>query len=154
MSQIFVIEETAETWQEALRQTAQKLLEMNCVKPDFYASCAAREESFPTGLTASCPIAIPHTSKEYVLQQAVCVLRLEHPVKFRSMENVDLQVDVRYVMNLALQDDQEHIRIVSQIIRNLKDKHFIEAMDALDAESLSQFLNVKFLKEGNEKEWE
>ena len=89
-----------------------------------------------------------------MLQQAVCVLRLEHPVKFRSMENVDLQVDVRYVMNLALQDDQEHIRIVSQIIRNLKDKHFIEAMDVLDSESLSQFLNVKFLKEGNEKEWE
>lgn len=46
MSQIFVIEGTAETWQEALRQTAQKLLEMKCVKPDFYASCAAREESF------------------------------------------------------------------------------------------------------------
>lgn len=154
MSQIFVIEGAAETWQEALQQTARKLLEMNCVKPDFYASCAAREESFPTGLTASCPIAIPHTSKEYVLQQAVCVLRLKQPVKFRSMENMDMQVDVRYVMNLALQDDQEHIRIVSQIIRNLKDKHFIEAMDALDSESLSEFLNVKFLKEGNEKEWE
>ncbi len=146
MSQLFMIEGAAETWQEALKLTADKLLEEGCVCDDFYESCVSRELSYPTGLTVSCPVAIPHTTKDYVLKQAVCVLRLKKPVRFRSMENVNQEIPVRYVLNLALLDDQEHIRVISRIIKNLKDKHFLETMDLLSQMQLAQFLEMKFLQ--------
>lgn len=153
MSQLFVMEGAAGTWQEALKLTADMLLEKGCVRDDFYDSCVLRELSYPTGLTASCPIAIPHTTKDFVLQQAVCVLRLKQPVRFRSMENIDQEIPVRYVLNLALLDDQEHILVISRIIKNLKNRHFLEAMDALPEERLGQFLETKFLQdEGDEQE--
>lgn len=151
MSQLFMIEGAAGTWQEALKLTADKLLEKGCVRDDFYESCVSRELSYPTGLTESCPVAMPHTTKDYVLKQAVCVLRLKEPVFFRSMENVDQEIPVRYVLNLALLDDQEHVRVISRIIKNLKDQHFLESMDALPQVQLAQFLETKFLHdEGDE----
>lgn len=147
MSQLFIIEGKASTWKEALKLTSQKLLEKGCVNHDFYKSCVERELLYPTGLTETCPIAIPHTTKEYVIKQAICALRLEHPVKFRSMENVEQEIDVKYVLNLALLDDGEHIRIVSRMITCLKDKAFIEKMNTLPVEQLGQFLTEKFLNE-------
>ena len=67
------------------------------------------------------------------------------------MENVDQEIPVRYVPNLALLDDQEHVRVISRIIKNLKDQHFLESMDALPQVQLAQFLETKFLHdEGDE----
>ena len=67
------------------------------------------------------------------------------------MENVDQEIPVRYVLNLALLDDQEHVRVISRIIKNLKDQHFLESMDALPQVQLAQFLETKFLHdEGDE----
>ena len=43
MSQLFMIEGEAETWQEALKLTADKLLEKGCVRDDFYESCVSRD---------------------------------------------------------------------------------------------------------------
>lgn len=151
MSQLFMIEGEAETWQEALKLTADKLLEKGCVRDDFYESCVSRELNYPTGLTVNYPVAIPHTTKEYVLKQAVCMLRLKAPVHFRSMENINQEIPVRYVLNLALLDDQEHIRVISRIIKNLKDKNFLEKMDLLPQMQLERFLEMKFLQdEGDE----
>ena len=79
------------------------------------------------------------------------MLRLKAPVHFRSMENINQEIPVRYVLNLALLDDQEHIRVISRIIKNLKDKNFLEKMDLLPQMQLERFLEMKFLQdEGDE----
>ena len=101
MSELFVIEGEAENWQEALRLTADRLQQEGCVKDDFYECFKKREEEYPTGLTENCPVAIPHTTKDHVIKQAICALRLRHPVMFQRMDDPDEQVEVKYVLNLA-----------------------------------------------------
>lgn len=145
MSELFVIEGEAENWQEALRLTADRLQQEGCVKDDFYECCKKREEEYPTGLTENCPVAIPHTKKDHVIKQAICALRLRHPVMFQRMDDPDEQVEVKYVLNLALLDDSEHVEIIARVIRYLKDDSALKEMDAASKEDLEKLLKNKFL---------
>ena len=145
MSELFVIEGEAENWQEALRLTADRLQQEGCVKDDFYECCKKREEEYPTGLTENCPVAIPHTTKDHVIKQAICALRLRHPVMFQRMDNPDEQVEVKYVLNLALLDDSEHVEIIARVIRYLKDDSALKEMDAASLTELETLLKNKFL---------
>ncbi len=146
MNGLYVIEGHAQDWREAISQTAKELYRNGCVNDEFFEKCCEREESFPTGLTEYCPVAIPHASKEYVIRQAICVLRVDEPVKFRSMSDMDSEIDIRYVINLALLDDSEHIKIISQVITCLKDRSFLEKMDSLRGEGLKDYLIENFFK--------
>ncbi len=145
MSELFVIEGEAENWQEALRLTADRLRQEGCVKDDFYECCKKREEEYPTGLTENCPVAIPHTTKDHVIKQAICALCLRHPVMFQRMDDPDEQVEVKYVLNLALLDDSEHVEIIARVIRYLKDDSALKEMDAASKEDLEKLLKNKFL---------
>lgn len=145
MSELFVIEGEAENWQEALRLTADRLQQEGCVKDDFYECCKKREEEYPTGLTENCPVAIPHTTKGHVIKQAICALRLRHPVMFQRMDDPDEQVEVKYVLNLALLDDSEHVEIIARVIRYLKDDSALKEMDAASLTELETLLKNKFL---------
>ena len=145
MSELFVIEGETENWQEALCLTADRLQQEGCVKDDFYECCKKREEEYPTGLTENCPVAIPHTTKDHVIKQAICALRLRHPVMFQRMDDPDEQVEVKYVLNLALLDDSEHVEIIARVIRYLKDDSALKEMDAASKEDLEKLLKNKFL---------
>ncbi len=111
----------------------------------FYECCKKREEEYPTGLTENCPVAIPHTTKDHVIKQAICALRLRHPVMFQRMDDPDEQVEVKYVLNLALLDDSEHVEIIARVIRYLKDDSALKEMDAASKEDLEKLLKNKFL---------
>jgi mannitol/fructose-specific phosphotransferase system IIA component (Ntr-type) len=63
------------------------------------------------------------------------------------MANWDQDIEVRYVLNLALLDDSEHIKIVSRVIRSLKDPEFLKQMDDCDEAELKALLNDYFLTE-------
>ena len=145
MSEIYVIEGHANNWEEALTLTGKELFRQGCVVEEFYEKCIEREKEFPTGLTEFCPIAIPHASKDYVKKLAICCLKLDEPVKFRSMGDWDMDIDVRYVLNLALLDDSEHIKIVTRVIRSLKNPEFLERMDNCNLEELKTLLHDHFL---------
>ena len=145
MSELVVIEGEAENWQEALRLTADRLQQEGCVKDDFYECCKKREEEYPTGLTENCPVAIPHTTKDHVIKQAICALRLRHPVMFQRMDDPDEQVEVKYVLNLAVLDDSEHVEIIARVIRYLKDDSALKEMDAASLTELETLLKNKFL---------
>lgn len=147
MTRIFVIEGDARTWEEALQQTANVLLKNGCVADDFYESCVEREKVYPTGLTEYCPVALPHTNKEHVKIQAICALRLKKSVKFYSMEDNEKTVDVNVVLNLAFLDDSEHIKIISRIIRSLKDVDFVNKLTESTIEDFEKMIRKNFLEE-------
>lgn len=147
MTELFVIEGEAKCWEDAIRQTSDVLLEKGCVKDDFYESCVKREKVYPTGLTEYCPVALPHTSKDHVDKQAICVLRLKEPVKFHSMEDIDKQVDVSIVLNLAFLDDRQHIVIISNIITSLKENDFVSNLLNAPIDEFKQSIRNKFLRE-------
>jgi galactitol PTS system EIIA component len=147
MSKIFVVEKNVDNWEEALKCTGKTLYENNCVVEEFAEKCIERERSYPTGLIETIPVAIPHASKDYVREQAICCLRLEKPVKFHSMEDWDMEVNVRYVLNLALLDDSEHIKIITRVIRSLKDPQFLVKMDNCNPDQLKTLLEDYFLSD-------
>lgn len=143
--ELFVIESDANTKEEALQQTAKVLTENDCVKGGFYESCLEREKEYPTGLTQSCPVAIPHTSKDFVKKDAICVLKLKKSVKFASMENWEEKIDVKTVFNLAFLDDNEHLVLITKIIRGLKNESFVKSLTELSVDELKQFLKNELL---------
>ena len=144
MSELYVVEGSAETWREALKITASRLLEEGCVRDDFYESCVNREKEYPTGLTETCPVAIPHTTKDHVKKQSICALRLKTPVLFQRMDDPERSVEIRYVLNLALLDDSEHIEIIARVIRYLKDEEVLKEMDKLSLDELQELLKKEF----------
>ncbi len=144
MSELYVVEGSAETWREALKITASKLLEEGCVRDDFYESCVNREKEYPTGLTETCPVAIPHTTKDHVKKQSICALRLKEPVLFQRMDDPEQSVEIRYVLNLALLDDSEHVEIIARVIRYLKDEEALKEMDKLSLDGLQELLKKEF----------
>lgn len=144
MSELYVVEGSAETWREALKITASKLLEEGCVRDDFYESCVNREKEYPTGLTETCPVAIPHTTKDHVKKQSICALRLKEPVLFQRMDDPEQSVEIRYVLNLALLDDSEHVEIIARVIRYLKDEEAMKEMDKLSLDGLQELLKKEF----------
>lgn len=146
MTELFVIEGEAKTWKEALQHTSAVLLQNKCVADDFYDSCVERELVYPTGLTEYCPVALPHTSKDHVIHQAICAMRLKEPVKFYSMEDNTKTIDVRVVLNLAFLDDSQHIEIISRIIRALKEDDFVKNLTDSPIDEFKEMVYDKFLK--------
>ena len=64
------------------------------------------------------------------------------------MTHLDLVIlALTVLLNLALLDDSEHIKIVTRVIRSLKDPAFLKKMDECDEEELKVLLNDYFLTE-------
>jgi len=98
-----------------------------------------------TGLTESCPVAIPHTSSDHVKRQSICALRLEEPVAFRQIDDDEAEMQARFVLNLALLNDHEHIDIMMNLIHFLKDRKTVEEMEQADLDGLSELLRKNIL---------
>ena len=90
---------------------------------------------------------MPHTNKEHVKTQAICALRLKDPVKFYSMEDNEKTIDVNVVLNLAFLDDSEHIKIISRIIRSLKNVEFVNKLTESTIEDFEKMIRNNFLEE-------
>ncbi len=146
MTELFVLEGKAANWQEALAITAGKLLEEGCVCDDFYSCCVKREQEYPTGLTDACPVAIPHTSSDHVKRQSICALRLEQPVAFRQIDDDEAEMSAKFVLNLALANDSEHIDIMRNLIHFLKDHETVERMERADLDDLRELLQKNVLE--------
>ncbi len=149
MIEVLALTGHASTWKEALGLTARALHDAGCVKGTFLASCVERERRYPTGLTDACPVAIPHTTENQVLRDAVCVLRLDAPVQFQSIEDPSQPVQVRYVINLALRDGNEHLSFLRSLITGIKQSGFFERIDACPAEGLADWLSTTLFSDSH-----
>ena len=130
----------AESTDEVFSILAEKLEKAGYIRSGFLEAIKEREKNYPTALPIEpYPVAIPHTTKDHVIKQAICALRLRHPVMFQRMDDPDEQVEVKYVLNLALLDDSEHVEIIARVIRYLKDDSALKEMD------LEKLLKNKFL---------
>lgn len=145
MTDLFVLDGSADTWQDALAITAQKLLEEGCVCDDFYDCCVEREKMYPTGLTDSCPVAIPHTSSDHVKKQAICALRLKEPVVFRRIDDDSESMNAKFVLNLALVDDSEHIDIMMNLMHFLQNHGTVEMMEQMTLTEMEKLLRNNIL---------
>lgn len=139
----FVIEENAKDWHEAITACAQELRRRELVDDDFCRACLEREKEFPTGLDTELGVAIPHTTADHVHENAICVLRLKQPVKFRRMDDPDEETEAHFVFNLAVRDPDQQLNILRAIVRLVQDGECMRACWQMPAEELRQTLYAK-----------
>lgn len=113
----------------AIDLLAARLQEIGCVQASWGPAARMREEAMPTGLPlGALNAAIPHTDPEHVVQAAVGLAILPEPVRFRSMDDPDLWLDVRVVFALAIRDKAEQIPLLQAVIGTLADEERLERL--------------------------
>lgn len=136
-----VIRGKAVNAEEAIRLCGSTLYKAGIVSKEFGERCVEREKHFPTGLPTKIPTAIPHAKAEGIVQNAICFLKLDHPVTFRRLDDDTEEVQTDMIFNLAIKDPNEHLGVLQKMMvflndpevllecRNLSDKETIDYLE-------------------------
>ncbi len=141
-----VIQGTASDNEEAIRLCGDTLYKAGIVNKDFGSLCVEREKDFPTGLPTEIPTAIPHAKADGITQNAICLLKLEHPVTFRRLDDDAEEVETDMVFNLAIKDANEHLSVLQKMMAFLNNPEVL-----LKCKELSNEETVDYLTEQLEK---
>lgn len=102
---------------EVLNFLSNKLHEEGFVKDEYGEAILKREEEYPTGLPAEIKIAIPHCDHNLVNRAAIAMGILKNPVDFKAMDDPSMNLGVRIVIMLALDEAHGHIEMLQKIIK-------------------------------------
>ncbi|MBU2701315.1 PTS system galactitol-specific IIA component [Sporomusaceae bacterium BoRhaA] len=134
------IEGHAENWEEALNLCSAELMKNACIGEDFAKACVEREKQFPTGLPTAIPVAIPHAASEEVYKTAVCVLKLDEPVKFYRMDVTEEAIEVKLVFNLAVKGRDAHLDFLQKLIGFVMDEKRLKKCTELSVKDIPAYL--------------
>jgi len=102
-------------------------------KETYSAALRDREVSFPTGLPVSGGVAIPHTSAEWVMANTIACATLAHPISFHEMGGeADSEIAVSTVFLLVVADSTQQVKLLSSLIRKLRDGRFVAELRTAD----------------------
>lgn len=130
----------AGNWEEAITQCGGALKAAGCIGDAFTPACIEREKEFPTGLPSDVPVAIPHSKTEDIFKNAVCLLRLKKPVKFYRMDSDDEYVNTRLVINIAINDNDNHVDFLQHLMSVVTDSEKMENCMAMPIEAIPDYL--------------
>lgn len=112
---------------EIIDTLATLLYKNGYVKQSYSKAVQEREKVFPTGLqTTTIGFAIPHADSSHVLRTTVAVATLKKPVKFRAMDNPEVQYSVKIVMMLAIKDPDAVVTVLQKVVSLLKDEPILK----------------------------
>ncbi len=102
---------------EVIERLGGALKQLGHVKEGFVEATLAREASLPTGLPlgGSINAAIPHVDIEYVNRPALGLATLAEPVVFHNMVEPEVEVPVRLVIMLALEQPKSQVEMLQQV---------------------------------------
>lgn len=140
--------EDVEKQSEVFNFIGNKLQEENIVNDQFIDALFERENKYPTGLDLS-PIsedipsaAIPHTETEYCKSKCIVFVKLEHPVKFNSMIEPDVEIDVRYLFFIINDQKENQTNVLSELMAFLTNPDNVKTLDSIETkEEIYQFLS-------------
>lgn len=100
------------------------------VKQGFIEATLAREATMPTGLPLGGEVnaAIPHVDIEYVSRPALALATLDSAVTFRNMVDPDIEVPVRLVIMLALDQPKSQIEVLQQVADILQNPRIVDRL--------------------------
>ena len=143
---VIVIEDCVNNWEEAIQCTAKELYKKGYVKEEFARFCIEREKVFPTGLNTEIPIALPHTESQYVNESSICFLRLKKPVDFVNMEDSEHYVAAQYVLNLAIKESKKQVPMLAKVIETFQDVGFLNELSKKDLAEFESILRTRLSK--------
>ena len=129
----------ASSKEEALLLSANALKEKGYVKDSFYDACIEREKVYPTGVPSVVPVAIPHTDAEHVIEKAICISRLSKPIAFHSMENVESEINVEYIFNLAIKEGKDQMKMLKAIMKIAHDFEGLNKAKTMNLEDMKNY---------------
>jgi PTS system galactitol-specific IIA component len=152
MTEIIISEELiklgmAETVKnDAIRSLAAGLYKLDCVREGYVENVIKREETFPTGLPTSIPVAICHTEAQFVKQSALAVGTLMTPIAFQEMGTPERTVNAEIIFLLALNDPKQQVPWLKKMSALFKDQVMLKTIrDAKDPLKLTERLKSIFL---------
>jgi PTS system galactitol-specific IIA component len=130
---------------DAIRRLSDGLYALDCVREGYVENVIKREETFPTGLPTSIPVAICHTEAQYVKQSALAVGTLVTPIAFLEMGTPERTVNAEIIFLLALNDPKQQVTWLRKMVAIFKDQATLKRIrDAKDPLQLVQMLKALF----------
>jgi galactitol PTS system EIIA component len=131
-----------ETTDDIFHVLSDMLLKSNYVKDSFYKGLVERESKFPTGLTlGKYNVAIPHTDVIHVINPAIAIATLKHPVLFNNMDG-DGKVKVNIVFAMVLNEPHSQILMLQQLMLLIQNEDILKSMnEAKDSEQLYEIVS-------------
>jgi PTS system galactitol-specific IIA component len=130
---------------EVIRALAAGLYENDYVREGYVENVIQREETFPTGLPTSIPVALCHTEAQYVKQSSMAVGTLAAPVPFLEMGTPEQTVQAEIVFLLALNDPKDQVPWLKKMAAIFKDHAVLQSIRlADDPVKLAEMLNELF----------
>lgn len=141
--QVMLFDEDIKTSTEIITALADELKKENLVNENFLSHVLDREKKFPTGLaTNGLGVAIPHTDSEFVKESQIAFASLKHPVKFKSMVDLNKDVSVSLVFMIAMSSPHEQAGLLSKLMGLFQDPKELEKLKACRSKKeVSNILN-------------
>lgn len=119
----------AKSSSDVFRKLGGLLISEGFCKDTYVQALIDREKEFPTGINmGAIGIAIPHTDRGHVNKGAVAIGILKEPVRFYQMGFTDVEVNVKIVFMLAVDDPEAHLPFLQRVLQVLQDQAVLEQL--------------------------
>lgn len=127
--ELIVLDMDCKDSEEAIRTLAQAFVKQGVVKESFVDAVIEREKNYPTGLPATAfDIAIPHTVSKHVIEPAMAVGVLKHPVEFHQMGSPEITLHPQLLFMLAISDPKEQLTLLRRIMKLIQNDTLLEGV--------------------------
>lgn len=134
----------AESSDQVFELLGKPLIEQGYVKENYVEALKERESEFSTGLPTVIPVAIPHTSAEYVNKTTYSIAVLEESVPFVEMGTDDDIVNVEIIFMLTIAEAHGHIDKLQRVMAMIQDEEVLKKMkSAKDAQTIIEIVKQK-----------
>lgn len=131
------------TADQAIEYISDILYKKGYVKEGYAQRVIEREKQYPTGLIGKgIGIAIPHTTSDYAVKPAVCVLIPKQPIPFMMMGTTDEEIKAQVLMPMVVKDNKMQLSMLRKMMALLKDTERLEKIrQATDKQEILQLLS-------------
>ncbi|WP_196600319.1 PTS sugar transporter subunit IIA [Pectinatus frisingensis] len=103
--------------EKLIKKMGEMFVGQGFVKDSYIAAVQEREKKFPTGLNLkSIAIAMPHTDSIHVKKTGICVGKLNKPIDFRHMGNINQTVHAELIFMMAILDPKKQIDTLRKVL--------------------------------------
>lgn len=134
-------------WKEAIRVTAQPLLEQGAIRPSYVDAMIETVNTIGPYIVITPHVAIPHARPEKGVNQiGMSLLHLDEAVEFIE-GNPETSANI--VIVLAAVDNQSHLKALRQLTELLgEEDNIAHLIDAKSVDELSELINKYSVQEG------
>lgn len=142
LDEYILLQESAESWQEAIHKVAQPLLKNKVIKETYIEAMINSVNEYGPYIVIGEGIALAHARpEEGVNELGISVMTLNPPVKFNHETNDPVSI----VFCLAAVDNHAHLKMMSTIVKLINEEGKISQLAKMD--SIDEFKKELFILE-------